>query len=62
MVTVGKSDVSNGDGSGGDDAGEVEETTAAAAVEVLDALEVEVEALSDGDDEVPFVDAVLVSE
>ena len=62
MVTVGKSDVSNDDGSGGDDAGEVEETTAAAAVEVLDALEVEVEALSDGDDEVPFVDAVLVSE
>ena len=50
-----------GDDGGGDDAVEEVEEVAAGATAAIEVDALEVEAWSDGDDEVPFVEAVLIS-
>ena len=53
--------IAGDDGAGGDDAVEEVEGVAAGATAAIEVDALEVEAWSDGDDEVPFVEAVLVS-
>ena len=53
--------IAGDDGAGGDDAVEEVEEVAAGATAAIEVDALEVEAWSDGDDEVPFVEAVLVS-
>ena len=53
--------IAGDDGAGGDDAVEEVEEVAAGATAAIEVDALEVEAWSDGDDEVPFVEAVLIS-
>ena len=53
--------IAGDDGAGGDDAVEEVEEVAAGAMAAIEVDALEVEAWSDGDDEVPFVEAVLIS-